>query len=158
MHIVAGDFDDGGYPEHKVVTIGAFKIGLMHGHQVVPWGDSHSLAMHQRRLDVDILITGHTHKNEVNEFNGKWFINPGASFPSKTSMRRNDGLRFDHGRVLEPAERGDAFVHPAGDPGQQGCDVRLRVARRRARRGLQIRVPKVLNRASTRPAATACLH
>ena len=34
--------------------------------------------MVQRQLDVDILITGHTHKNEVNEYEGKWFINPGS--------------------------------------------------------------------------------
>ena len=31
-----------------------------------------------RRLDVDILISGHTHKNEVNEVDGNWFINPGS--------------------------------------------------------------------------------
>ena len=29
-------------------------------------------------MDVDILVTGHTHKNEVNEYEGKWFINPGS--------------------------------------------------------------------------------
>lgn len=34
--------------------------------------------MVQRQLDVDILITGHTHRNEVNEYEGKWFINPGS--------------------------------------------------------------------------------
>lgn len=33
--------------------------------QVVPWGDPESLANLQRTLDVDILVTGHTHKNEV---------------------------------------------------------------------------------------------
>lgn len=77
VHVVAGDFDDN-FPETKVVQIGNFKIGLMHGHQVVPWGDPHSLAMQQRKMDVDILVSGHTHKNEVNEFNGKWFINPGS--------------------------------------------------------------------------------
>ena len=27
---------------------------------------------------MDILITGHTHRNEVNEYEGKWFINPGS--------------------------------------------------------------------------------
>jgi putative phosphoesterase len=32
----------------------------------------------QRQLDVDILISGHTHKNEVNQIDGKWFINPGS--------------------------------------------------------------------------------
>jgi vacuolar protein sorting-associated protein 29 len=60
------------------VQIGQFRIGLIHGHQVVPWGDSHALAMVQRQMDVDILVTGHTHKNEVNEYEGKWFINPGS--------------------------------------------------------------------------------
>lgn len=79
MHVVAGDFDDSAsYPEHKIVQIGQFKIGLMHGHQIIPWGDPHALAMMQRQLDVDILITGHTHRNEVCEYEGKWFINPGS--------------------------------------------------------------------------------
>ena len=34
--------------------------------------------MIQRQLDVDILISGHTHQNEVNEYEGKWYINPGS--------------------------------------------------------------------------------
>jgi len=79
VHVVRGDFDDNpAFPEHKVVTIGQFKIGICHGHQMVPWGDPPSLAMLQRQLDTDILITGHTHQNEVNEFEGKWFLNPGS--------------------------------------------------------------------------------
>lgn len=33
MHAVKGDFDDNpNLPETKVVTIGNFKIGLIHGH------------------------------------------------------------------------------------------------------------------------------
>jgi vacuolar protein sorting-associated protein 29 len=76
---VRGDFDDDTtFPDSKVIQIGQFKIGLIHGHQIVPWGDAHSLAMVQRQLDVDILITGNTHRNEVNEYEGKWFINPGS--------------------------------------------------------------------------------
>ena len=79
VHVVRGGFDDDTtFPDHKIIQIGQFKIGLMHGHQIVPWGDAHSLAMVQRQLDVDILITGHTHRNEVSEFEGKWFINPGS--------------------------------------------------------------------------------
>eukprot|EP01111_Echinosteliopsis_oligospora_P013351 TRINITY_DN476_c0_g1_i1.p1 TRINITY_DN476_c0_g1~~TRINITY_DN476_c0_g1_i1.p1 ORF type:complete len:185 (+),score=52.09 TRINITY_DN476_c0_g1_i1:67-621(+) len=80
VHIVRGDFDENTtYPETKVVTIGAFKIGLCHGHQIVPWGDHQSLSSLQRQLDVDILITGHTHKFEEFEINGKFFINPGSA-------------------------------------------------------------------------------
>jgi len=79
VHIVRGGFDeDPSFPETKVVQIGQFKIGLIHGHQIVPWGEANSLAMVRRQLDVDILISGHTHRNEVNLIEGKWFINPGS--------------------------------------------------------------------------------
>ena len=81
VHVVRGSFDeDASHPESKVITIGQFKVGLISGHDVVPWGDTHSLAMLQRKLDVDILISGHTHKSEVIEFEpGKrWLLNPGS--------------------------------------------------------------------------------
>lgn len=32
-----------------------------------------------RQLDVDVLVTGHTHKYESFEQNGKFFINPGSA-------------------------------------------------------------------------------
>ncbi|KAK7505981.1 hypothetical protein BaRGS_00002703 [Batillaria attramentaria] len=80
VHVVRGDFDENmNYPEQKVVTVGQFRIGLCHGHQVVPWGDVESLAMVQRQLDVDILISGHTHKFQAYEHEGKFYINPGSA-------------------------------------------------------------------------------
>lgn len=37
VHVVRGDFDENSnYPEQKVVTVGQFRIGLCHGHQVRP--------------------------------------------------------------------------------------------------------------------------
>ena len=70
VHAVRGDFDDSSFLPHiadtltetKVVTIGQFKIGVCHGHQVVPWGDPESLGALQRQLDCDILVSGHTHR------------------------------------------------------------------------------------------------
>jgi putative phosphoesterase len=62
-----------------VLTLGEFKVGLCHGHQAVPWGDRESLAILQRQLDVDILITGHSHKFEAFEYENKFFINPGSA-------------------------------------------------------------------------------
>lgn len=67
------------YPEQKVVTVGQFRIGLTHGHQVVPWADPEALALVQRQLDVDILISGHTHKFEAYEHENKFYINPGSA-------------------------------------------------------------------------------
>lgn len=66
------------YPEHKVVSIGAFRIGLMHGHQVAPVGETEALAAVQRSLDVDVLVTGHTHASSILEYDGKAFVNPGS--------------------------------------------------------------------------------
>ncbi|CAF4830960.1 unnamed protein product, partial [Rotaria magnacalcarata] len=38
VHIVRGDFDDNpNFADQKVVTVGQFRIGLCHGHQIVPW-------------------------------------------------------------------------------------------------------------------------
>ncbi|XP_017465425.1 PREDICTED: vacuolar protein sorting-associated protein 29-like [Rhagoletis zephyria] len=79
LNVVKGEFDDSNYPDKKVVTIGQFNIGLCHGHQIVPWGDEESLALIQRELEVDILITGHTHKFNAFEKDGKFFINPGSA-------------------------------------------------------------------------------
>eukprot|EP01121_Diplochlamys_sp_Union-15-3_P012675 TRINITY_DN3831_c0_g1_i1.p1 TRINITY_DN3831_c0_g1~~TRINITY_DN3831_c0_g1_i1.p1 ORF type:complete len:191 (-),score=35.60 TRINITY_DN3831_c0_g1_i1:24-596(-) len=79
VHIVKGDFDENTtFPEDKVVTIGQFKIGLCHGHQIIPWGEQEALARLQRKLDADILITGHTHEFKVWDYDDKFFINPGS--------------------------------------------------------------------------------
>uniref|UniRef100_A0AAQ4PPV9 Vacuolar protein sorting-associated protein 29 n=1 Tax=Gasterosteus aculeatus aculeatus TaxID=481459 RepID=A0AAQ4PPV9_GASAC len=90
VHIVRGDFDENlNYPEQKVVTVGQFKIGLIHGHQVIPWGDMASLALLQRQLDVDILISGHTHKFEAFENENKFYINPGSATGAYSALESN---------------------------------------------------------------------
>ena len=79
VHIVRGDFDENtSWPEQKVVTVGQFKIGICHGHQLVPWDDSDALATVNRQLDCDILITGHTHKFEAYEHENRFYVNPGS--------------------------------------------------------------------------------
>ena len=79
FHAVKGEYDENiNLPETKVVQIGDFKIGMIHGHQVVPWGDSEALANIQRQLNCDILLSGHTHSNSVSIYDGKYFINPGS--------------------------------------------------------------------------------
>jgi vacuolar protein sorting-associated protein 29 len=79
FHAVKGEYDDNNnLPETKVIQIGDFKIGMIHGHQVVPWGDPEALANIQRQLNCDILLSGHTHSNSVSIYDGKYFINPGS--------------------------------------------------------------------------------
>ena len=94
-HIAKGDFDEAtNLPETKVVTIGNFKIGLIHGHQVVPWGDLEALAAVQRQLDCDILISGHTHQNSITQYDGKYFINPGSVTGAYSATNSNPRPSF----------------------------------------------------------------
>ena len=87
VHVVRGDFDEGStYPENKVVTVGAFRIGLVHGHQVVPWGDRDALAALRRQLDVDVLISGHTHELAHWTDNGAFYLNPGSATGAYSSL------------------------------------------------------------------------
>lgn len=88
VHTVPLQLQNMNYPEQKVVTVGQFRIGLCHGHQVVPWGDTESLALVQRQLDVDILITGHTHKFEAFEHENKFYINPGSATGAYSALDR----------------------------------------------------------------------
>ena len=78
FHSVKGDFDEGDMPEKKIVTIGEFKIGMIHGHQVLPWGNTDSLSSIQRELDCDILLYGNTHEINVKVLDNKLYINPGS--------------------------------------------------------------------------------
>ena len=78
FHSVKGDFDEGDMTEKKVVTIGEFKIGMIHGHQVIPWGNHDALSSIQRELDCDILLSGHTHEVNVKVVDNKLYINPGS--------------------------------------------------------------------------------
>lgn len=80
IYLVRGDFDEGSsLPEQKVVTIGDWKIGVIHGHQVIPWGDKEALGNVQRMLDCDLLVSGHTHNSSAETMDGKHFINPGSA-------------------------------------------------------------------------------
>ncbi|KAJ1978714.1 Vacuolar protein sorting-associated protein 29 [Dimargaris xerosporica] len=80
-YVVKGDADDPlvPWPQSKIVQHGDIRVGVIHGHQLVPSADSESLAIVARQMDVDILITGHTHRFEAFEYDGKFFVNPGSA-------------------------------------------------------------------------------
>ncbi|MGK3756473.1 MAG: vacuolar protein sorting-associated protein 29 [Bacillariaceae sp.] len=84
VHVVQGDFDDDEtlpFPEVQVVQVGQFRIGLIHGHQLLPSPSSQDAkARMRRKLNVDIFISGHTHQNEVVLEDGYYHINPVSLF------------------------------------------------------------------------------
>jgi vacuolar protein sorting-associated protein 29 len=61
VHIVKGDYDESAFPLSITVTHNPIKIGVIHGHQCIPTGDLDSLSSMARQMDVDVLVSGHTH-------------------------------------------------------------------------------------------------
>ena len=101
-------------PPSQVVTHGPLRIGLIHGHQVVPLGDTESLSSIARKLDVDILISGSTHRFEAFEFEGRFFINPGSATGAFTfanlggaapSMLKSRDREANMGESADPASQ-----------------------------------------------------
>ncbi len=41
------------------------KVGLIHGHQIIPWADEEALFNKAKKMGVNLLITGHTHDMKV---------------------------------------------------------------------------------------------
>ena len=61
---------------------------------MTPWGDLEALAAIQRKLDVDVLIHGHTHEFGVQQYDGKYFINPGSATGSYSAINSNPSPSF----------------------------------------------------------------
>lgn len=78
VHVVAGQYDDLalGLPDTSIVQVGQFCIGVMHGHQLLPHCSLEAQARMRRKLGVDILVTGHSHRNEVRLHDDHYLINP----------------------------------------------------------------------------------
>ena len=78
---VSGDLDDQmpDVKETQTVKINNLTFGLIHGHQVCPWGDPERLAAIAREMNVDILISGQTHEPKISTYEGRLFLNPGSA-------------------------------------------------------------------------------
>lgn len=73
-------------PPTLIVAHPPLRLGVIHGHQILPVGDPallHSLAT---TMDVDVLISGGTHKFEAYEAHGKFFVNPGSATGAWSSV------------------------------------------------------------------------
>ena len=114
VHVVKGDYDEvrrtafgrhltiytyqtTAFPLSVTVVHNPIKIGVIHGHQGVPVGDLDSLSAIARQMDVDVLVSGHTHtcvlhpsplpslaskppsRIQAVEFENRFFLNPGSA-------------------------------------------------------------------------------
>merc|ERR1712232_1069591 len=83
--IVQGETDGEsyGFPEQSICNVGSFKLGVIHGHQILPWADqqerNNALARKAELLGVDILVSGHTHQHNYAKVGSKFLVNPGSA-------------------------------------------------------------------------------
>ncbi|MBP7342637.1 MAG: metallophosphoesterase family protein [Smithellaceae bacterium] len=76
-------------PEQRVMEIGGFRIGLIHG-----WGSPEGL---ERKLadklgKVDCIVFGHTHYPMNKRVNGIYFFNPGSAMDKRLARSRSLGI------------------------------------------------------------------
>jgi putative phosphoesterase len=64
-------------PKNDIINVSGHRIGLNHG-EVYPRGDTMQLKYIALELDVDILITGHTHWAFIKEYDNIILLNPGS--------------------------------------------------------------------------------
>ena len=67
------------FPSSLVLRFPPLKIGIVHGHQVIPAGDPLALSLTALSMDVDILLTGGTSKFEAYKLDDRFFLNPGSA-------------------------------------------------------------------------------
>eukprot|EP00182_Erythrolobus_australicus_P000391 CAMPEP_0185831478 /NCGR_PEP_ID=MMETSP1353-20130828/1508_1 /TAXON_ID=1077150 /ORGANISM="Erythrolobus australicus, Strain CCMP3124" /LENGTH=193 /DNA_ID=CAMNT_0028529535 /DNA_START=94 /DNA_END=672 /DNA_ORIENTATION=- len=80
LHVTHGDMDIARYPERLVLTVGSVVFGLIHGHQIVPWGDVDAVCSLKRDMGVDVLVYGFSHELLVMQpDDGGLIVNPGSA-------------------------------------------------------------------------------
>ena len=64
-------------PKSLVLDVGNFKVGIIHG-EVYPKGDTLQLKYLALELEVDILVTGHSHQPLIEKVGDILLLNPGS--------------------------------------------------------------------------------
>lgn len=64
-------------PKAKIIETEGLKIGVIHG-EVYPRADSDQLLYLAKELNVDILVSGHSHQPKIEQKEGILLLNPGS--------------------------------------------------------------------------------
>ncbi|GAA5973462.1 hypothetical protein JCM11641_006473 [Rhodosporidiobolus odoratus] len=121
---VRGDWDDPSphLPPSLTLHHGPLKIGLISGSQIVPLGDAEVLAATARKMDVDVLISGGTHRFEAFESDGRFFLNPGSA----TGAFSPTFIPPTRAAAVPQGERTDKPEGGSGGEGEEGDKRRER--------------------------------
>jgi len=73
-------------PKAKVIEAEGLRIGVIHG-EVYPRADSDQLIYLAKELDVDILVSGHSHQPKIEQNHGVLLLNPGSPIVPRLADR-----------------------------------------------------------------------
>ena len=73
-------------PKAKVIETEGLKIGVVHG-EVYPRADSAQLLYLAKELNVDILVSGHSHQPKIEQIEGILLLNPGSPIVPRLADR-----------------------------------------------------------------------
>ena len=78
QYVVRGNMDYLDLPRQAVFELGGVKIGVVHGDQVRPRGNIEALTRIAKLINVNVLVSGHTHAPFITEHEGVIHVNPGS--------------------------------------------------------------------------------
>ncbi|NVM54122.1 MAG: YfcE family phosphodiesterase [Candidatus Helarchaeota archaeon] len=67
------------FPRSLVINLKKCKVGLIHGSGIHPRGNPEQLSKIANEMQVEILISGHTHAQSVRQYNEILLLNPGSA-------------------------------------------------------------------------------
>ena len=73
-------------PKAKIIEVEDLKIGVIHG-EVYPRADSNQLLYLAKELNVDILVSGHSHQPKIEQKDGVLLLNPGSPIVPRLADR-----------------------------------------------------------------------
>ena len=82
-------------PKAKIVEVEGLKIGVIHG-EVYPRADSDQLLYLAKELNVDILVSGHSHQPKIEQKEGILLLNPGSPIVPRLADRTVMLLEVDN--------------------------------------------------------------
>ena len=85
-------------PRAKVIEAEGLKIGIVHG-EVYPRADSDQLLYLAKELNVDILVSGHSHQPKIEQKEGILLLNPGSPIVPRLADRTVMLLEIDNRQV-----------------------------------------------------------
>lgn len=103
FHIVRGEEDYLEIPQQDIIQIGEMKFGMIHGHQLdsEEGEEMEDLVEMGDLMNVDVLVTGHTHQPFRTEKENIVLLNPGSATGNDGGMKTCISLTIGERGILD---------------------------------------------------------